>query len=52
MKYHGEVKTNNKAEITALWDALAYFCEKYTVPRGEKVNVMGDSQLIINFLNR
>jgi len=41
--YEGDVKTNNKAEVTALRDALSYFQTKYQVSRGEKLNVFGDS---------
>lgn len=47
-----EVKTNNKSEITSLLKALQYFQNKYTLPRGTALNVIGDSLLIINFLNR
>lgn len=31
---------------------MQYFKSKYVLPRGTALNVIGDSQLIINFLNR
>ena len=52
--YYGrEAPTNNKAEMQAVTDAIDLFMnQKYPIKRGESVNVIGDSKLVIQFLRR
>ena len=51
--YYGASKpTNNKAEMQAAVDAMEAFKSSFTLCRGEQLNLIGDSKLIIQFLRR
>lgn len=52
-EYYGQSPTtNNKAEVLALHNAVKWAAELVQMKNGQIMNVIGDSKLIIDFLNR
>lgn len=49
--YGGDLPTNNRAEVRALWDLMRWLAVEKPDP-ALPVVVFGDSQLVINFCNR